>query len=131
MLCCGFYTKRLPFAKKAICFFYYPQCKLLYLYGYLEESGHLFFVDRLKRMVKISRMNVFPNEIEKNAYVISAVHEEIPKTTLESYEANQKQPPRSNPDNKSIMNKYQKEVDLSDINNVLVKSLILLFLIVL
>lgn len=33
-------------------------------YGYLEESGHLFFVDRLKRMVKISGMNVFPNEIE-------------------------------------------------------------------
>ncbi len=55
----------------------------------------------------------FPNEIEKNAYVISAVHEEIPKTTLESYEANQKQPPRSNPDNKSIMNKYQKEVELT------------------
>ncbi len=33
-------------------------------YGYLEESGHLFFVDRIKRMVKISGMNVFPNEIE-------------------------------------------------------------------
>lgn len=33
-------------------------------YGYLEESGHLFFVDRIKRMVKISGMNVFPTEIE-------------------------------------------------------------------
>ena len=60
----------------------------------------------------------FPNEIEKNAYVISAVHEEIPKTTLESYEANQKQPPRSNPDNKSIMNKYQKEVELTPITDL-------------
>lgn len=33
-------------------------------YGYLLDSGHLFFVDRIKRMVKISGMNVFPNEIE-------------------------------------------------------------------
>lgn len=33
-------------------------------YGYLGESGHLYFVDRIKRMVKISGMNVFPSEIE-------------------------------------------------------------------
>ena len=30
-LCCRPTNKFLPFAKKAICFFYYPQCKLLYL----------------------------------------------------------------------------------------------------
>lgn len=33
-------------------------------YGYIDKSGHLFFVDRIKRMVKISGMNVFPSEIE-------------------------------------------------------------------
>lgn len=55
----------------------------------------------------------FPNELEKNAYVISAVHEEVSESTLKSYEANQQPPPRSNPDNKSIRNKYQKEVELT------------------
>lgn len=55
----------------------------------------------------------FPNELEKTAYVISAVHEEVSESTLKSYEANQQPPPRSNPDNKSIRNKYQKEVELT------------------
>lgn len=55
----------------------------------------------------------FPNEIEKNAYVISAVHEEISEKTAQVYQAQHRQPPRSNPDNKSIMNKYQKEVELT------------------
>lgn len=36
--------------------------------GYLSESGHLFFVDRIKRMIKISGMNVFPSEIESVVY---------------------------------------------------------------
>lgn len=34
-------------------------------YGYMESSGHVFFVDRIKRMFKISGMNVFPAEIEQ------------------------------------------------------------------
>lgn len=32
--------------------------------GYMDEDGYVYFVDRLKRMVKISGMNVFPQEIE-------------------------------------------------------------------
>lgn len=34
-------------------------------YGYISDSGHLFYVDRLKRMIKISGINVFPAEIER------------------------------------------------------------------
>lgn len=34
-------------------------------YGYLTESGHLYYVDRLKRMIKVSGINVFPAEIER------------------------------------------------------------------
>lgn len=33
--------------------------------GYLDDSGHLYYVERRKRMIKISGINVFPSEIEK------------------------------------------------------------------
>lgn len=33
--------------------------------GYLDDTGHLYYVERLKRMIKISGINVFPSEIEK------------------------------------------------------------------
>ena len=32
--------------------------------GYMDADGYVYFVDRLKRMVKISGVNVFPQEIE-------------------------------------------------------------------
>lgn len=32
--------------------------------GYMDADGYVYFVDRLKRMVKISGINVFPQEIE-------------------------------------------------------------------
>lgn len=32
--------------------------------GYMDVDGYVYFVDRLKRMVKISGVNVFPQEIE-------------------------------------------------------------------
>lgn len=35
--------------------------------GYVDEKGRLFFADRIKRMVKISGVNVFPSEIEREA----------------------------------------------------------------
>jgi len=56
-------------------------------YGYLEESGHLFFVDRIKRMVKISGMNVFPNEIE---YIVGENVQEIDKCCAIDFEKNGK-----------------------------------------
>lgn len=56
-------------------------------YGYLEESGHLFFVDRIKRMVKISGMNVFPNEIE---YLIEENILEIDKCCVVDFAKNGK-----------------------------------------
>ena len=34
-------------------------------YGYLDEDKFLYFIDRYKRMVKISGYNVFPSEIEE------------------------------------------------------------------
>lgn len=33
--------------------------------AYIDEEGFIFFVDRLKRLIKISGMNVFPAEIER------------------------------------------------------------------
>lgn len=36
-------------------------------YGSVTESGHVYFVDRLKRMMKVSGINVFPAEIERIA----------------------------------------------------------------
>ena len=32
--------------------------------GYMDDEGYVYFVDRLKRMVKISGVNVFPQEVE-------------------------------------------------------------------
>ena len=32
--------------------------------GYIDETGHVFFKEREKRLIKISGINVFPNEIE-------------------------------------------------------------------
>ena len=49
----------------------------------------------------------FPNEKEEDAYVISSIHLEG-GTATEGGEA-----PRSNPDNKSIMNKYNKKIELT------------------
>ena len=32
--------------------------------GYVDETGHVYFKEREKRLIKISGINVFPNEIE-------------------------------------------------------------------
>lgn len=32
--------------------------------GYMDRDGYVYFVDRIKRMVKISGINIFPQEIE-------------------------------------------------------------------
>ncbi|MDE6968002.1 MAG: acyl--CoA ligase [Clostridia bacterium] len=56
-------------------------------YGYLEDSGHLFFLDRLKRMIKISGMNVFPNEIE---YLVGQEIKEIDRCCAVDYQKNGK-----------------------------------------
>lgn len=40
--------------------------------GYIDEDGFLFFRERIKRMVKVSGINVFPQEIE---YTISTLEE--------------------------------------------------------
>ena len=32
--------------------------------GYMDEEGYIYFVDRLKRMIKISGINIFPQEVE-------------------------------------------------------------------
>lgn len=33
-------------------------------YGHVDEEGYVYFVQRLKRIIKVSGVNVFPNEIE-------------------------------------------------------------------
>ena len=33
--------------------------------GYVDEEGYLHFVDRAKRVVKVSGVNVFPSEVER------------------------------------------------------------------
>ena len=40
--------------------------------GYIDEDGFLFFRERIKRMIKVSGVNVFPQEIE---YTISELNE--------------------------------------------------------
>ena len=32
--------------------------------GYMDEDGYVYFVDRIKRMIKISGINIYPQEIE-------------------------------------------------------------------
>ncbi len=60
--------------------------------GYMDEQGYVYFVDRLKRMVKISGINVYPQEIEDcvnkfDSVVRSCVipYEESGKTYLKLY----------------------------------------------
>ena len=38
-----------------------------------DEAGHLFFLGRKKRLIKISGMNVFPNEIERTAQELGII----------------------------------------------------------
>ena len=52
----------------------------------------------------------FPNEHENDAYVISAIH--IDQNAVGTT-GTTKEPPRSNPDNKSLMNKYNKMIELT------------------
>ncbi len=40
--------------------------------GYIDETGHVFFKERQKRLIKISGINVFPNEIEE---VVNSIDE--------------------------------------------------------
>ncbi|MCH5155679.1 MAG: acyl--CoA ligase [Clostridiales bacterium] len=42
-------------------------------YGYMDGDGFLYFVQRLKRIIKISGMSIFPREIEKSAMEIKGV----------------------------------------------------------
>lgn len=42
-------------------------------YGYIDEDGFLYFVQRLKRIIKISGMSVFPREIEASAMELSGI----------------------------------------------------------
>lgn len=45
--------------------------------GYVDEKGRLFFADRIKRMVKISGVNVFPSEIEREAERLKFVEKAV------------------------------------------------------
>lgn len=42
-------------------------------FGYMDEDGFLYFVQRLKRIIKISGISVYPKEIETSALEISGV----------------------------------------------------------
>lgn len=42
-------------------------------FGYLDSDGFLYFVQRLKRIIKISGISVYPKEIETSALEISGV----------------------------------------------------------
>ncbi len=42
-------------------------------FGYMDEDGFLYFVQRLKRIIKISGISVYPKEIESSALEISGV----------------------------------------------------------
>ena len=41
--------------------------------GYIDETNHLFFKEREKRLIKISGINVFPNEIEELVNTIDEI----------------------------------------------------------
>lgn len=43
--------------------------------GYQDEEGYFFFTDRLKRMVNVSGMNVWPAEVENKLYNHPAIQE--------------------------------------------------------
>lgn len=45
--------------------------------GYRDEEGYFFFVDRLKRMVNVSGMKVWPAEVESILYHHPAVQEAV------------------------------------------------------
>ena len=45
--------------------------------GYVDEEGYYFFVDRLKRMVNVSGMKVWPAEVESTLYQHPAVQEAV------------------------------------------------------
>lgn len=42
-------------------------------YGYMDEDGYLYFVQRLKRIIKISGISVFPKDIEASALELDGV----------------------------------------------------------
>jgi long-chain acyl-CoA synthetase len=44
-------------------------------YGSLDEDGFVYFRQRLKRIIKVSGINVFPNEIEGAVMDLGTVHE--------------------------------------------------------
>ncbi len=87
--------------------------------GYLDEDGFLFIVDRKKRSIKISAVNVFPAEIEKVVKELSIVEE----ACAVSYHYNEKTYIRlyiSLNDNQLNKNKAQKEI-LEQCQNKLLK----------
>lgn len=51
-------------------------------YGKIDNEGYLFFIQRLKRIIKVSGINIFPTEIEtlvqKLSYIDKAVAVSIP-----------------------------------------------------
>lgn len=42
-------------------------------FGYMDDDGFLYFVQRLKRIIKISGMSVFPRDIEASATELNGV----------------------------------------------------------
>lgn len=42
-------------------------------FGYMDEDGYLYFIQRLKRIIKISGISVYPKEIEDSAQELDGV----------------------------------------------------------
>ncbi len=42
-------------------------------YGYIDADGYVYFIQRLKRIIKISGISVFPREIEQSAIEIPGI----------------------------------------------------------